>query len=353
MKINRIIISAILIASTATNTSAQVLDLSNMYPAEVVDVKNVWKYYSFRQPSSPTTYALSRKGQLRIEYSPQIHLSNMPDSIFKLDNGDGRSRAKYFFEDKFMTDGIGGRANISYTPWEHITLGAAFVYTQMIEHVGHVVAQFSDDDNIAGEFDANNLFRHQIYSSTFMSGELSGAYHSVITNFMAYEVRTAMSIGSGKQRYNDTYSRNTGDYSYFGENIKYIYSLYDDYFKYNMFNHSFVGGLSFFTPRRTLQASLLVDVGYTTYFNKQLERPFYSRQLYDQVIEPFNRNPWDLYCAPWFMLSINTPAVFSIRFHYGFEVSKQHRRYDSAPLRSTVGFTLSWRLTNARMLPKE
>ena len=353
MKINRIIISAILIASTATNTSAQVLDLSNMYPAEVVDVKNVWKYYSFRQPSSPTTYALSRKGQLRIELSPHIRLNNMPDSIFMLDVGDGRTMAKYCYRDKFPINCAGSRINISYTPWEHITLGAAFLFTQTFQHIGHVVAQFSDDDNIAGEFDVNNLFRHQIYSSTFMSGELSGAYHSVITNFMAYEVRTAMSIGSGKQRYNDTYSCNTGDYSYFGENIKYISSVYDDYFKYTMFNHSFVGGLSFFTPRRTLQASLLVDVGYTTYFNKQLERPFYSRQLYDQVIDPFNRNPWDLYCAPWFMLSINTPAVFSIRFHYGFEVSKQHRRYDGAPLRSTAGVTLSWRLTNARMLPKE
>ena len=342
MRINRIIIIAIFIASNVATLSAQVLDLSNMFPEELADVNNVWKYYSFRQPSSPTTYALSRKNQLRIELSPQVHLNTMPDSIFMLDVDDRRIIAKKVFKNKEINEGFGFRANISFTPWEHITLGAAFVYSNMSERVGHVVAQFSDDDNPIAGFDANNLFRHQIYSSTFMSGELSGAYHSVITNFMAYEVRTAMSLGAGKQSFHETYSH-LGDYGF----------VRGDCLEYKIFNHSFVGGLSFFTPRRTLQATLLLDVGYTTYFNKQLERPFYSRQLYDQVIAPFNRNPWDLYCAPWFMLSINTPSVFSIRFHYGFEVSKQHRRYDSAPLRSTVGVTLSWRIIKVRMVPKE
>lgn len=344
MRPYRILFFVMLIASAVTTSSAQVLDLSDMFPADVVDINNVWKYYSFRQPTSPTTYGLSRKGQFRIETSTQFHLSNMPDTIFMLDNDDERFETEHFFKNKFMVDGSSSRINISYTPWEHITLGAAFAYTLMIEHVGHVVAQLSDVDNILGEFDANNLFRHQVYSSNFMSGELSGSYHSVITNFLAYEARTAISVGKGVQSYKESYG-------YKMENAGYKYKA--DELRYGIFNHNFVGGLSVFTPRRTLQASFLLDVGYTTYFNKRLVEPFLSQQLFSQVIDPFNRNPWDLYYAPWFILSINTPAVFSIRFHYGFEVSKQHRRYASAPLRTTAGLTLSWRLTNTRMVPKK
>lgn len=304
------------------------------------DLNDVWKYYSFKQLSSPTTHALNRKGQLRFELSPLFQLPSKFEPIFNKKNSDERGNS-----DNITIDGSfnGIRVNICYTPWERITLEASMLFTYTTA-IGHVINSPS-----LKIISVNNISRHQIYSSNYKMGELSGTYHANITNYLAYEFRTAISLGNGTQTYNMSYGSN----QWSDRNASGYYSYKNDKLRYNIFNHSFVGGLSIFTPRRTLQASLLVDVGYTTYFNKQLEHPFYSRQLYDQVIAPFNRNPWDLYCAPWFMLSINTPSVFSIRFHYGFEVSKQHRRYDSSPLRSTVGVTLSWRIIKVRMVPKE
>ena len=333
----------IFFASISTTTNAQAV-ISGQYSSDVLN--DAWKYYTFRQPSSPTTHALARKRQLRIEVSPQFRLTSKFKPVFNFVRGDDRDgfySSMSALNGKDLFSSIGIRANLSYTLCDNITIGAAFLFDFESIGVGHVISSASPQI-----ISLNNISRHQIYYHNYKSVELSSTYHSIITNFLAYEARTSISFGNARQEYEQSYAFNQGKQR---NSIGYVF--YDDRMHYNFFNHSFVGGLSFFTPRRTLQATLLLDVGYTTYFNKQLERPFYSRQLYDQVIDPFNRNPWDLYCAPWFMLSINTPAVFSIRFHYGFEVSKQHRRYSSAPLRSTAGVTLSWRLTNARMVPKE
>lgn len=338
MKRRNIYFFIMLIAFIVTTANAQAF-VNEQYSTD--DLNDVWKYYTFRQPSSPTTHALNRKGQLRFELSPLFQLPSKFEPIFNKKNSDERGNS-----DNITIDGSfnGIRVNICYTPWERITLEASFsmlfTYTTAI---GHVINSPS-----LKIISVNNISRHQIYSSNYKMGELSGTYHANITNYLAYEFRTAISLGNGTQTYNMSYGSNQRT-----EPNALGYSYINDKLRYNIFNHSFVGGLSIFTPRRTLQATLLLDVGYTTYFNKQLEHPFHSQQLYDQVIAPFNRNPWDLYCAPALMLSINTPKVFSIRFHYGFDLSKQHLRYDGAPLRSTAGVTLSWRLTNARMLPKE
>lgn len=344
MKLRNILICVIL-SVTAYAVSAQengYIDLSSMFVEDITE--NIWKHYSFRPSQSPTTYALSLRKQFRLEFSPQIYMQRKIDTLFLLDNGDGRSDANRFFQEKRMFEGMGGRINISYTAFDNITFGAAFLYKMMIQDVGHLVAQFPDDGS-ALRFDVNNLYRHQSYNSMFLLGEMSGTYHNLISSFCAYELRTALSMGRGKIIFYESYGVPSGK-----TGRGYFYN--DDGLQYNIFNHSFEAGVSVFIPKRWLQLTALLNVGYTTYFNKKPVGNFYSRQVYEQVVIPFNQHPWDLFCAPSLMLSINTPKVFSIRFHCGFETSVQHVRYKGEGIRPIIGWTLSWRITNAGNFPK-
>ena len=300
------------------------------------DVRNnVWKYYSYRPMLPPVTYALSRKNQINIEVSSQLYCGRKFDPIFLLENKDGRIGANYYYLNERGVDGVGGRFCISYAPWTNVTVSYSFLYSN-VEDIGHLAGQPKSINTSI--FDSNNGYRYQLYCKQIALGEFSATYHNSITNYMSYEVRTTFALGRGKHEYEESYDNPI------------LHHSKNDLFSYNLFNHGLDVGLSIYTSNRVFQFSFMMDLGYTTYFNKNVISPFLSQQIYSQVIEPFNHNPFDLYCTPWVILSFNTPNLFSCRINFGMEFSKNYIVYDGMSRRKIFGLTLSWCLNKGRVL---
>lgn len=179
----------------------------------------------------------------------------------------------------------------------------------------------------------------------------------MITNNLACEARTTLLLGSGQHVYRSSYTIyelrafyqdrvNFSDNEVIG--VAFVNGRnHDDILRYGMFNQSFDIGLSAFTSQRLLQATLLFKVGYTTYFNKRLDEPFLSQQMYAQVIEPFNQNPLELYCMPSFLIRINTPKVVCIQLHCSVPISHGNT------IKPAFGFNVTWRILRMRIMPSD
>lgn len=296
---------------------------------------DIWKHYSFRPSMSPTTYTLSEKNKFRFDLSPLFFLKRKVDTLYSIYSNDGRSYAKDFFENNSVVDGIGARINVSYTPFERITFGTAFSYKYMINDVGHLITtQHSDVSLLASE--VNNLYRHQVYSSKFLLGELSGTFHDIINSFCAFEIRSSIALSRSKLNFFESHGMRDV------QSGRSAYSYKDDGLQYYIFNHSFEFGFSVFPAKRWVQFTALLAVGYTTYFRKKTVGEFHSKQVYEQVVIPFNLHPYDMFWSPSVMLSFNLPNLISLRLHCGFEGSVQHFRYNNEGFRPIFGLMLSF-----------
>ena len=319
---------------------------------------NTWRNYSFRPPQLPTTHALALKGQMRIELGYQVY---WPEKQVVL-NEQTTLRQTGPVGPKISPSDIPTeipslgdlRIGANYTPWKHFSVGVALMGSYR-RHVGQLESQPLTTETSV--FNHNNLFRYQPYTSSFLGGELSGTFHAVISSNFACEVRTTLLLGSGRHVYSDSYTFYKIGAFYQDElsfsNYEVIGTTFingrnrDDILRYGMFNQCFDIGLSAFTSQRLLQATLLFNVGYTTYFNKKLDEPCLSQQLYAQVIDPFNQNPMELCYTPSFLIRINTPKIATIQLHCSVPFSH------SNTIKPVFGLNVTWRILKTGIMPSD
>ena len=166
--------------------------------------------------------------------------------------------------------------------------------------------------------------------------ELSGSYHRLVGEWWAWEGRTTLSLGWGHHIYLRTFN-----YGEPAEVSPYFRGAdQNDELRYNLFNHSLEGAVSVFTKRKRLQLTLLVNAGYTVYFNAR--GLIIQQQVYEQLASVLNRRRATLYMDPALVLNLNCRRVFSFQAHVGFPMGIGERELRTFV--PTIGLGMSFRI---------
>ena len=177
--------------------------------------------YSFRASLPPSTNVLAPKGQLRVEAERQLYLGSYPEqnNPTKLAVFDG-----LIFRNWLLV--ADSRLGLSYTPWDNITIGAAWIASRKFD---------LQAINKLPEWQLSGQRNHLViqYDIRIDMLELSGSYHRLAGEWWAWEGRTTLSLGRGNHIYNRTFN--------YGEPDIYGLNLYNDELRYNLFNHSLEG----------------------------------------------------------------------------------------------------------------
>lgn len=287
------------------------------------------KYLNFRPWQPPTSRALAHKGQLRFELGHQTYW-NHKDSYFAQPDSARPSITEHQASKTIKALMIYDlRMGATYTPWDHVTLGVAYLHN-------HRTIDFPLRRLPNGETSAGTNHSYLYTTANANSIELSGTYHATIGTNFAYEARTALTIGRGKHTYQWSWCiPTTTDY-------------FDEILRYTVFNHSLEGGLSAFTKNRMLQATLLLNAGYTGYISSG---EIIQKQVWEQMASHISKHPVSLYFTPSMLFTFNAPKVFSIQMHIGLPMGRHDT--EICTRLPTIGMNLSWRLLRPRIAPEE
>ena len=279
-------------------------------------------HYQFRPALPPTTNVLATQGRLRLEFGGQGYIKKENEiAVFGISIPVSLSKVNlnpllhYLLPAEHISSSSGvfmmgeTRSGVSYTPWDNITLGAAYISSLSFD------AQTTINPDVNTDFDKScGLF------------ELSGTYHRIMGKYWGFETRTTLGFGRGNYRYTQQYMRDTLTIREY------------DYRRYGLFNHSLEGGISVFTPRRRVQLTLLMNTGYTRYFNSRIDKtkdqPEDHEQLATAIIPKGT-----VYMDPSLVLSLNARRVFSFQAHVGYPMG----RHEGKKL-PRIGFNMSFRI---------
>lgn len=308
----------------ATTTTAALL-MALGFAAHAQDNIHHKQQYTFRPSLPPITHTLALKKQLSIDFSRQLYWG----TAHSADQGVFADFGGCIFRNfKHVSD---SRIGISYTPWEHITIGAAYIGTRRydLKHLepSPTTITSHDIDNIA-------------FSNSMDMLGLSATYHRQAGEWWAWEARTSLSLGRGRHTYFDSFVYPAKGYNPRLMNDPRATALHNDELRYNLFNHSLEGAVSVFTKRKRLQLTLLVNAGYTLYFNAR--GLIIQQQVYEQLASVLNRRRATLYMDPALVLNINCHRMFSLQTHVGFPMG-----LGESELRTfvpTIGLGMSFRI---------
>lgn len=312
-----------------TLTICLTLATSAWAQAKQHDPDDYTKYLNFRPWQPPTSRALAHKGQLRFELGHQTYWDYKDSYIAQPDS------TRPSFLDYQTTKSIKAlliydlRVGATYTPWEHVTLGVAYIRN-------HRMADFPLRQLPEGQTSAGTNHSFLSFEANANSLELSGTYHATLGTNFAYEARTALTIGRGKHTYEMAYR------------IPATTNYFDEILHYTVFNHSLEGGLSAFTKSRMLQATLLLNAGYTGYISSG---EIVQKQVWEQMASHISKHPVSLYFTPSLLFTFNAPKVFSLQMHIGLPMGRHDT--EICTRLPSVGFNLSWRLLRPRIAPEE
>lgn len=290
---------------------------------------NYIKRLNFRPWQPPTSRALAHKGQLRFELGHQTYWNHKESYFAQPDSARLSITEHQAFQaiKAIMFHDL--RVGASYTPWEHITLGVAYIRN-------YRMADFPLHRLPEGQTSAGTNHSFMSFAAKANSLELSGTYHAPLGTNFAYEARTALTIGRGKHTYKMSWCiPTTTDY-------------FDEILRYTVFNHSLEGGLSAFTKNRMLQATLLLNAGYTGYISSG---EIVQKQVWEQMASHISKHPVSLYFTPSLLFTFNAPKVFSLQMHIGLPMGRHDTKICTRL--PSVGFNLSWRLLRPRIAPEE
>ena len=283
-------------------------------------------HYQFRPALPPTTNVLATQGRLRLEFGGQGYIKMENEiTVFGISIPVSLSTMilatpllHYLLPVEHISSSSGvflageTRTGLSYTAWDNITLGAAYISSLSFD------AQTTINPDVNTDFDKScGLF------------ELSGGYHRIMGRYWGFETRTSLGFGRGKYGYTQRYMQDT------------LTIRECDNRRYGIFNHSLEGGLSVFTPRRRVQLTLLVNAGYTRYYNVRPYTKGFQRSDLNNY-EPLHTAiipKGTVYVDPSLVLSLNARRVFSFQAHVGYPMG----RHEGKKL-PRIGFNMSFRI---------
>ncbi len=288
---------------------------------------------SLVQPGSmPTTNASARQGQWRIDWGHQRLKSTNIDTVgwfFSMDTLTFRDAKTNAHKDI--------RLGVSYTPWEHVTLGVALRHTSRkwgLDKVSAILLPLSNTDFLA---------------ATMASVELSAAYHAFFSEQWAWECRYALEIGRGR-----LYSA-LSELMFFYRPVDYVCPplLTTEREKveqrYTAFNHSLSGGVSIFSTNRAMQGTVMLSAAYTHRGKFHADKSVHNH--WGEMLPHLQKQRGLLALQPALMLTFHARRVFSIQGHAG--LSMHFANGSLCSLSPAYGLQFSWRVTNTHRNPTQ
>lgn len=288
---------------------------------------------SLVQPGSmPTTNASARQGQWRIDWSHQRLKSTNIDTVgwfFSMDTLTFRDAKTNAHKDI--------RLGVSYTPWEHVTLGVALRHTSRkwgLDKVSAILLPLSNTDFLA---------------ATMATLELSGTYHAFLSERWAWECRYAIEMGRGR-----LYSA-LSELMFFYRPVDYVCPplLTTEREKveqrYTAFNHSLSGGVSVFSTNRAIQGTAMLSAAYAHRGKIRSDKSTYNH--WGEMLPHLEQQRGLLALQPALMFTFHARRVFSLQVHTG--ASMHFANGSLCSLSPAYGLQFSWRVTNTHRNPTQ
>lgn len=269
-------------------------------------------FSTYRHMRVPQTMARQEKGQWRIDLGSQFH---WPYYLFDALNRDTLTTKQYlsgilgyFWIASPIIKGSRNEHSISfvYTPWDNISLGAAYIGTHRGMLFAAAYTYYIDTASVGF-----NRGLKKLDTSIDVNGfEFNGTYHSFISRSWAVEGRMGLGLLWGRHRYPADLSLTHPGRA-------------DDVLRYNVFNHNIDMAISAFSKSRRKQITFLLSGGYALYFNAHGE--LYNNQLREQVANYIVRYNYSFYFDPAIMFTAYGRKFFSFQMHVGYPIGLRER----------------------------